>query len=102
MRRIGLVLALAMVGGGSVALADPQRNPVHASDRANQAALSPNDREFVNKAAVGGLAEVQLAKLALDKCRSTEVKQLARKMLFDHSKANTELKQIAERKHVDM
>jgi putative membrane protein len=98
MRRIGLAVALAWLGAGSgVAVADPPRDQTSST----KAALAPNDREFVQKAGAGGLAEVKLAKLALDKGQSTEVKQFARRMLADHSKANTELKQIAERKHAD-
>jgi putative membrane protein len=99
MRRLELVLGLALLGGG-VAMADTPRGQAAASDA--KSALSPNDREFVNKAAIGGLAEVQLAKMALDKGQSTEVKEFARRMLADHSKANTELKQIAERKKCDV
>ncbi len=99
MRRIELVLAMTLVGGGSAALADQPHDRASASD---QKTLSPNDREFVRKAAIGGMAEIKLAKLALDQGSSTEVKQFARRMLADHSKANTELKQIAERKHVDV
>jgi putative membrane protein len=104
MRRFELVLALALAGGG-VAMAEQPRDKVTPPDKVgmpDKAALSPNDREFVHKAAIGGLAEVKLAKMALDKGQSTEVKQFARRMLADHSKANTELKQIADRKHVDV
>ena len=46
------------------------------------------------------MAEVKLSKLAMDKGQSTEVKQFARKMVEDHTKANMELKQIAEKKSI--
>jgi len=46
----------------------------------------------------GGLAEVKLSKLAMEKGQSMQVKQFARKMVEDHNKADTELKQIAEKK----
>ena len=78
MRRLVYVLALGMLGGG-VALA------------------AGSDQGFVDKAATGGMAEVKLSKLAMDKGQSAEVKQFARKMVEDHSKANMELKQIAEK-----
>ena len=45
-----------------------------------------------------GIAEVKLSKLAMDKGESTEVKQFARKMVEDHTKAGMELKQIARRR----
>ncbi len=79
MRRLLYVLALGLLGGG-VALANT------------------SDKGFVDKAAAGGMAEVKLSQLALDKGQSPEVKQFARKMVEDHSKANMELKQIAAKK----
>jgi putative membrane protein len=81
MRRLGWLLALGLLGGG-VALADA------------------GDKGFVDKAATGGMAEVKLSKLAMDKGQSTEVKQFARKMVEDHTKANMELKQIAEKQNI--
>jgi putative membrane protein len=41
-----------------------------------------------------------VAKLAIDKAQAPEVKQFARRMLADHTKANTELKRIAEKKNL--
>lgn len=79
MRRLLYLLAVGVLGGG-VALADS------------------GDKGFVDKAAAGGTAEVKLSKLAMDKGESPEVKQFARKMVEDHTKANMELKQIAEKK----
>ncbi len=89
MRRLGFVLALTLVGGGA-ALAQ--------SDSGKSSAVG--DKGFVDKAAAGGMAEVKLGQLAMDKGQSTEVKQFARKMVEDHSKANMELKQIAEKKDI--
>ena len=83
MRRLLYLLALGALGGG-VALADS------------------GDKGFVDKAAAGGMAEVKLSKLAMDKGQSTEVKQIARKMVEDHTKANMELKQIAEKKSLNV
>jgi putative membrane protein len=82
MRRLIYVLALGLVGGG-VALA-----------------ANVSDKTFVDKAAAGGVAEVKLSKLAMDKSDSTEVKQFARKMVEDHTKAGVELKQIAEKQSI--
>ena len=55
-----------------------------------------SDREFVRKAAQGGLAEVQLGQLATEKAASPEVKQFGQRMVDDHTKANDRLKQIAQ------
>ncbi len=58
------------------------------------------DREFVRKAAQGGLAEVQLGQLATEKAASPEVKQFGQRMVDDHTKANDQLKQIAEQQGI--
>jgi len=59
-----------------------------------------SDREFVLKAAQGGLAEVQLGQLATEKAASPEVKQFGQRMVDDHTKANDQLKQIAQQEGV--
>jgi putative membrane protein len=57
--------------------------------------LTAADRQFVKKAAEGGLAEVQLGQLATEKAASPEVKQFGQRMVDDHTKANEQLKQVA-------
>lgn len=63
-------------------------------------ALSPDDKEFVSKAGMGGLAEVQMGNLALSKASSADVKAFGQRMVTDHSKANEELSQLATAKGV--
>lgn len=55
---------------------------------------------FLRKAAVGGIMEVEAAKIAAKNAKSTEVKDFAAKMLADHTKANSELKALALSKKV--
>jgi putative membrane protein len=64
--------------------------------------LARGDRKFVEEAAMGGLAEVELGKLAQQKAQSDQVKQFGARMVQDHGKANDELKQIAETKGVQV
>ena len=47
-------------------------------------------------AAIGGLAEVQLGKLAQQNGQSQQVKEFGARMVQDHSKANDQLKSIAQ------
>jgi putative membrane protein len=60
------------------------------------------DQIFAMMAAVGGLEEVQLGKLAADRAASPEVQQLAQRLVEDHTKANQELMSIAEKKDIDV
>jgi len=64
--------------------------------------LSSADRNFVTKAAQGGLAEVATGQLAASNSGSDDVKKFGQKMVDDHGKANDELKQIAEAKGVKL
>ncbi|WP_271898312.1 DUF4142 domain-containing protein [Candidatus Phyllobacterium onerii] len=54
------------------------------------------DRLFAQLAAVGGLAEVDLAKLAATKATDSRVKEFAQAMVDDHSDANSRLKALAD------
>jgi putative membrane protein len=66
------------------------------------AALSSVDSDFAEKAASGGLAEVQAAQLAEQHATSPQIKQFAQRMITDHTAANTELQQIAKQVKVDL
>lgn len=57
-----------------------------------------SDADFLQKASAGGLAEVELSKLALDKSKDPNVRQFAQKMVDDHGKANVELMGTATKK----
>jgi putative membrane protein len=63
-------------------------------------AMSAEDKEFVSKAGMGGLFEVQAGNLALQKTQNAEVKSFAQRMVTDHSNANAELAQLATTKGV--
>jgi putative membrane protein len=65
-------------------------------------ATDATDKTFADKAAASGVAEVKLSKLAMDKGDSPEVKQFARKMVEDHTKAGVELKQIASKQDLTL
>lgn len=60
------------------------------------------DSHFVMDAAAGGMAEVEMGRLAADKATSPDVKEFGQKMVDDHSKANDELKQIASQKGITL
>jgi putative membrane protein len=56
------------------------------------------DHKFAMEAAMGGMMEVELGRLAAQKGASDEVRQFGQRMVDDHSKANEQLTQIASTK----
>src|SRR5262249_14546394 len=59
--------------------------------------LNSTDRDFALKAAQGGMAEVEMGNLAQQRASSAAVKDLGRKLVDDHTKANNDLRDIAVR-----
>ena len=59
-------------------------------------AAVPEDESFAKDAAVAGMAEVELGKLAATKASDAGVQDFGRRMQADHGKANDELKGIAK------
>ena len=60
--------------------------------------MSSSDHEFVMEAAMGGMMEVELGRIAAQKGMSESVKQFGQRMVDDHSKANEELMSLATSK----
>jgi putative membrane protein len=66
------------------------------------AGASVTDRVFVKDAMEGGLAEVQLGQLTLQKSSNDQVKQFAQHMIDDHTKLNDEMKPVAQQLGVNI
>jgi len=64
--------------------------------------LAPADKTFAMHAAQGGLAEVELGKVAASTASSADVKQFGQRMVDDHGKANTELMSWASKNNVTL
>ena len=64
--------------------------------------LSDADKDFVMKAAQGGMAEVTTGQLAASKAANADVKAFGNRMVNDHGKANDELKQLATNKGLSL
>ena len=57
-----------------------------------------SDMKFAMEAAMGGMEEVELGRVAAQKGASDEVRQFGQRMVDDHSKANDDLMQVATSK----
>ncbi len=60
------------------------------------------DVHFMMKAAQGGMAEVKMGQLATEKGGNPDVKAFGQKMIDDHTKANDQLKSIAQEQGVTL
>jgi putative membrane protein len=65
----------------------------------DSAAVLP-DTAFAAKAAIGGMAEVALGKMAAAKGTDSHIKEFGNMMVMDHGKANAELISIAKAKNI--
>ncbi len=65
-------------------------------------ALAAEGDNFVDEASAKGIAEIETAKMALEKGTSEDVEQFAQKMIDDHTKANQQLAQLAQQKDLEM
>jgi putative membrane protein len=102
------VIAMAMSAAPAFAGAQTGQSRAGQS-RAGQSKTDPGmrrsssaDQTFVKKAAEGGMAEVELGRLAAEKGSSSEVKQFGQKMADDHGKANDQLKSLAQTKNITL
>jgi len=65
-------------------------------------AVDQDDAKFAVAAANGGMAEVELGKLAQQKAANAKVKDFGGMMVSDHSKANDEMKALAKAKGITL
>jgi putative membrane protein len=90
------LICLAVAGLMTFAAAQQDQGSTGASSSMETGSkLSAGDQRFIKEAAEGGMAEVELGKLAVQKASSDDVKQFGQRMIDDHSKANNNLKQVA-------
>lgn len=75
-------------------------NSAMNTDNSNVNRTAVVQDNFWTNAAQGGLAEVEMGKLASTKATNPEVKKFAQKMVTDHTKANDELKTLAAKKNM--
>lgn len=87
LRRFMPVLFVLGVAFPALAQLPSEKNP---SDAARS-----GDADFVKEAGLGGMTEVELSRLALQKATDPAVKKFAQQMVADHTKANEGLKAAA-------
>src|SRR5262245_2253451 len=86
----GMALALASVSWA-------QGRPQNAVTQSGSA-----DLEFILEAAQGGMAEVELGKVAAQQGGNEEVKKFGQQMVSDHGKGGDELKALAQQRGITL
>jgi len=99
-----LMAPLAAMGAALLltAGATAKTAPAHGKAASAHGKLAPMDKKFMMEAAQGGMAEVKLGQLATKNAANADVKQFGQRMVTDHSKANSELMQLAKQKGVTL
>ncbi|HEU5146660.1 MAG TPA: DUF4142 domain-containing protein [Chryseosolibacter sp.] len=97
-----LMSGLMFIG---VSCGDGKKDSAEVAEDQNEETVDNNkedDAEFAVEAADAGMLEVQLGTLAATKASSAQVKQYAQMMVDEHSKANEELKSLAQTKNITL
>jgi putative membrane protein len=81
------ISTIVIVVAAAVALWAPAASPQELTDQ-----------QFVSLAATGGLAEVELGRLATQRASRASVQRFGERMVMDHGAMNAELAQLAARK----
>lgn len=98
---IAFAFAFAWAGLAAVsASASPANDNAKPTAKTKTTATTMSDSEFAKTAAEGGFAEVRFGQLAEDKATNQSVKDLAQRMVDDHTKADDNLKTAASKENV--
>src|SRR6516225_8081933 len=91
---LSLTAATPLVAGAAGAPDAASNSSARKATMATKSDLSSSDKKFIEKAAQGGVAEVETGKLAAQKAQSPDVKQFGERMVKEHSAANEKLMQL--------
>jgi len=98
---ISIARAQDPAGNANAANANANANQARAGAQggtAGKAAVS--DALFAQAAAASGLAEVAISNIGLQRAANNDLKTFSRRMIDDHTKANSELMALAARKGI--
>ena len=82
MKSSPILVAIFLCAAGSASIAQ-------STDDSTRQSISAS--EFVEKAGTGGLAEVEMGELGVQRATSGQVKAFAKRVVADHTKANEQL-----------
>jgi putative membrane protein len=92
--RLLLASAIVFTGGAMAQISGGSSAPKQPSETAG------GDASIIQQVGQGGVAEVELSKLAGQRAKSGDVKKFAEHMVRDHTSNNRELEKIATKENV--
>jgi putative membrane protein len=102
MKRMGLLAVVIATALSFACNAENRTTTRESTVGTSGEAISAGDRDFVEDMAIGGMAEVELGRMAMERGASPEVKRFGDMMVKDHSMAGDELKQVAMQHSIPM
>ena len=93
-------VAIILLLSAPVFAQQPMTGPQRAAAPSQE--LSKQETDFMKNAAIGGMTEVELGKLAEQNGHSPDVKSFGARMVQDHSRANDQLTNIAKQRGVQL
>src|SRR4029077_13514825 len=97
---VGIALALAASAWAQSRTQTSQTQTRTVSNVVTQSGSA--DVEFILKAAEGGMAEVELGRVASERATTDEVKKFGQRMVDDHGKGGEELKALAQSRGIKL
>ena len=97
---ISRALIVAVAVGGLCLVASA--NAADESKTTPQSKLTASDKKFVKKAYKGVVEEVENGKMAKEKAKNDATRNVADRMITDHTKVNEELLNIAKEENLDL
>lgn len=94
-RKLHLALIAAIAALAGTAAAQTAAPPATTAPAASHRDVSRGDRQFLEKAAAGGMAEVALGNMARERGGSDAVRQFGERMVKDHTAANEKVNRLA-------
>jgi len=98
--KISQTLIIAVAVGGLCLVGNA--NAADESKASSESKLTANDKKFVKKAYRGGMEEVENGKIAKEKAKDDATRNVAERMITDHTKVNEDLLNIAKEENLDL
>jgi len=100
---LGLSASAFAQSAGTAARTSRADSPASTTAAGNHAGMGKaGDGTFMKRADADGMAEVAMGRLALEKSSNSGVKQLAQRIVDDHTKADDQLAALARSKQVTL